>query len=113
MKNKKLYNYIVNTFGISKEIIMEQVNSRIEDVIAKHVRSKLDSNYVENMIANKIAEVVQNGVSSSDTYWGRQRTHFDDYMKKTVRSVIEERLGEEYELEVKMVRKDRKMIGSV
>ena len=112
MKNKKLYNYIVNTFGLSKEKIMEEVDSRIENVIDKNVQNKLNSNHIENLILDRVTRVVAEGVpvdSNRFDFW--KKDDFNIYLKKTIRKVIEEKFNEEYTLEVKVIRKEKQVIG--
>lgn len=109
MSNRnKLYNYLVNTFGLSKDVIMKQAEERIEDVMNKHLQQKLQSNNVERMILNQVSEIVKNGFSSRD-YWSR--VSFEDYVKSTIKSVITQQINDTYELEVKINRKSTKTMG--
>jgi hypothetical protein len=88
MKNKKLYNYIVNTIGISKELILEQVNARVEDLLDKHVQSLLQSNHIERMIVNKLYDYIKTGKVD---YWSRQG-NFEKIVDAQVKNIIEEYL---------------------
>jgi len=48
-KDKRLYNYVVNTLGISKKLIMDYVDSRIEDLF-----SKIDYDYIHNYCKKEV-----------------------------------------------------------
>ena len=60
-RTNKLYNYLVNTFGLSKEVVLEHIETRLEDLINKHVLSILQSNRIENMIMNQVAYYIKKG----------------------------------------------------
>lgn len=45
-RRNKLYNYIVNTFNISKESIDATIEKRVDDVLSRHLKSKLESDYL-------------------------------------------------------------------
>jgi hypothetical protein len=108
-RSNKLYNYLVNNFGLSEEKVLQYVKDRIEEIIAKQVEHKLlDSNYVQNLILNRITQFLTEGVNTGHFY---KRESFDDYLKGCIKQVIERKLNEEYVLEVKMVRKDKQVIG--
>lgn len=111
MKQKRLYNFLVNTYELSKENVMKLVEDRLENLIAKHINNKLDSKYTEKLILDKVTDVVANGVPVSSgyiDYWRKDK--FDDYLKKQLRKVIEEKVNEDYELQVKIVRKDVQIV---
>ncbi len=111
-KDKQLYNYLVNTLQISKAMVMDVVNTRIEELLSKHLESKLNSNYIENLILNRVTQTVVNGIPKAGIagmYYDRRS--FDDYLKEVIRSVLLEKMNAEYELEVKVVHKDANIIG--
>jgi hypothetical protein len=109
--NKTLYNYVVNTFGLSKEVVMKYVDERLEDLIGKHLKNKLDSKWTEKVILDNVTEIVANGVSSPKFGMWWEKKPFEDYLKKVLLNVLEHKLNEEYTLEVKMVRKDKQVIA--
>lgn len=108
--DKRLKNYLINTLGISKTIVMEYVEERLEEIIAKHVHSKLNSGDAQEMILNHVTKLVREGIASTQRYWYERQT-FEDYVKQVMRQILEQKVNEEYDLEVKMVRKDKKVIG--
>lgn len=87
--SKKLYNYVTNTFGISKELILEQVNSRVEDLINKHIDSLLRSTKVEKMIVRAIASYVKDGKVDSHFY---NRKNFESIIDDQIKNIIEKYL---------------------
>jgi hypothetical protein len=87
--SKKLYNYVTNTFGISKELILEQVNSRVEDLINKHIASLLKSNKVEKMIINSIADYIVSGKIDSRFL---NRKNFSSLIDDQIKNIIEKYL---------------------
>jgi polyhydroxyalkanoate synthesis regulator phasin len=104
MRNKRLYNYITNTFGLTKDVIMEHVNQRLETVVARHIKGKLDSNAMESMILNKVTQCVKEGIPDGHAWW-MKKTYFEDLIRSVVEKTIVERLDKEYKLEVKLVDK--------
>ena len=102
--NNKLYNYLVNTFGLSKEIVLEYVNKRLEELLFKSLETKLSSNYVEKLIINQITQIVNNGIDNgSSHFYFREKTKFDDYVKSVIRSVIEEKMNDNYDLQIQAI----------
>jgi len=83
--NNKLYNNLVNTLGVTKELVMEQVNIRVEDLLSKHLESKLNSNYIEKLILDRITEIVKAGFINRS--WC-SRDAFDDYVKNTINNIL-------------------------
>jgi hypothetical protein len=82
--SKKLYNYITNTYGISKELILEQVNLRVEDLIKKHIDSLFRSNRIEKIIVNAIADYLKD---KTTTRFGRK--NFDLIIREQIQDIIE------------------------
>lgn len=112
-KNNRLYNYLVNTFGLSKEVVLEYAESRIDDLLQKHIASRLESNYIENLILNKITQIVQDGFESNSSSHWYSRTQFSDFVKSVACDVLEDRLNKEYKLDVKLVQKDATVVRKV
>lgn len=112
-RHNRLYNYLVNQFGLTKEYILEYANKRIEDVLGKHIQAKLDSNYVEGLVLDRITKIVEEGIPVKN-HFGiyYEREAFSKYVTTVVKQVMESRLNEEYDLEVKLIRKDRRVIAS-
>lgn len=93
-RTNKLYNYLVNTFGLSKETVLEHVETRLEDLVDKHVSSILQSNRIENMIMNRVSHYIKNG---SIGYYG-EKTAFNDVIKEQVKQVVEDQLKKNCEV---------------
>lgn len=113
MRTRKnvLYNYVVNKFGLSRELVLEYVNARLEDLVSKLLKDKLDSKEFEKMALNRITQIVTEGMSK-ETFGGfyYHKEPFDDYLKVVIRQVLENKLNEEYNLETKFVRKDKSVV---
>jgi hypothetical protein len=92
--SKKLYNYVTNTFGISKELILEQVNSRVEDLINKNIDSLLRSNRIERMILDHLSDYIKNG--KVDRYFFKRK--FETVIEDQIRIVIEDYLKNNCEI---------------
>jgi hypothetical protein len=86
-KNKKLYNYLVNTFGLSKEIVLSYVNERIEEILNKHVDSLLRSDRVEKIILNRISHYISEGETSIYS-----KTSFEKIIKNQIKEVVKDEL---------------------
>jgi len=93
-RNNKLYNYLVNTFDISKETVLEYIEGRLEELIDKHVGSLLQSNRVEQMIMDRVAYYIKNGTVGM---WRGKHT-FEDIIKQQVKSVVEDQLKKNCEV---------------
>lgn len=89
---------------------MEQVQNRVESIVAKCIQNKLDSKEMERIITNRISDIVINGFKDNDNWY---RNSFDDLIIAKTRAIVEERLNKEYKLEVRMIEKDKKTIHSV
>ena len=85
-RTNKLYNYLVNTFDLSKENVLEHIEARLDDILDKHLLGILQSNRIENMILNKIALFIKKGEINT---WRTNNT-FEDIIKEQVKSVVEE-----------------------
>jgi len=96
-RTNKLYNYLVNTYGLSKENIMSLVHERIEDVINKHVYSILNSDRIKKMIIYTVADFIKNGKSN---HWHRKDS-FESLVEDQIRKVIEDQLRDRCEIKFK------------
>jgi len=99
-RTNKLYNYLVNTYGLSRETIMEHVEARLESLIDKHVRNVLDSDRVQNLIMDRIAYYIKNGEVSR---WGRRTETFEKIVKDQIKSVVEDQLQKNCEVQFKFL----------
>lgn len=106
-KDKRLFNYVVNTLGISKDMIMDYVNSRIESVLEKHVAKKLNSSDSERIIVDQITRLVKDGFH--DQWYSK--TSFDTYVRQVIINILEKKVNDEYNIETKLVRKDKQVVG--
>jgi hypothetical protein len=108
----KLYNYLVNTFGLSKDVVMTQAEKRIEDILEKHIHSKLSANGVEKLILGQVASIVKHGLEKGAGYWKTTIT-FEDYVKSVIKDVVQQKLNDEYSVEVKIVKKEVRAMGTI
>ncbi len=106
-KRHHLYNYIVNTFGFSKEHILELVETRLTDIVDKHVGDILNSNKFEILISNRLTDVFKNGFDNGHF----KRTTFNDLVNAKIDEILITRLKSEYEIELKAVKKTDKVIS--
>lgn len=111
-KKNKLYNYLVNTFGLSKDVVMEQAENRIEELLNKHIGDKLNAKGIEKLILSQVSSIVKHGLDKGAGYW-RTTITFEDYVKSVIKEVVQAKLNEEYTVEVKVVKKDSRMMGSL
>lgn len=103
MRNRnKLYNYLVNTFGLTKEIILKEVENRVSDILDKHVKSKLDSKEMEKMIGNKVANFIKKG-SVDNCYYNRHS--FEDMIKDCLKEAVKEEVAINYKIVIKQINK--------
>lgn len=105
-RTNKLYNYLVNTYGLSKELILIVVDNRISDLLNKHISSKLDSNHVNKVVVNEVANILTKGFENNHF----SKTAIEDYIKNIIAVQIEEKMNDEYELNVKVVRKNKSVL---
>jgi Glu-tRNA(Gln) amidotransferase subunit E-like FAD-binding protein len=105
-RTNKLYNFLVNTYGLSKELVLEHVTNRLDDLISKHINSKLDSNNVERIIANQVANVLENGFKNGSF----NRNSLENLIRNRVVREIQDRLNNEYTIDVKLTKRDNTII---
>ena len=106
---KTLYNYIVNSLGLSRQMVLEYIDKRLEDQLFKALSFKLHSGNFEKLILDAVTKIVNEGVPADSNRWWEKK-NFDEYVKKTIRSVIEERLRNDYTAELKLTHKDSNVI---
>jgi hypothetical protein len=98
-RTNKLYNYLVNTYGLSKENIMQHIEDRIEDIVRKHIDAKLDSEWFKNAILNYVAEFVENGVKDKHgLLYYQSKTPFEDLVYKEFQKAITDVMKENCEI---------------
>lgn len=105
-RKDKLYNYMVNKFDLSKERILEYVDLRVTDLVNKHIQSKLNSNRVEKMIVDAITFFAKEGFNKSNTFYISEKISFQTFVKNTIKDILKERLEDEYQIEVKKIKKE-------
>jgi hypothetical protein len=106
---KTLYNYIVNSLGLSRQMVLEYIDRRLEDQLYKALSFKLHSGNSEKLILDAVTKIVNEGVpTGSDMWW--QKKNFDEYVKKVIRQVIQERLRNDYTAELKLTHKDSSIV---
>jgi hypothetical protein len=111
-KNRnRLYNFLVNTYGLTKEVVMEMVAARLDDLISKHIKPKLDSNHVNNIIRNQIAEYAKNGFEKRG-YWG-SHTSFEEFVQAQIRTILIAYINENYDIDTKLVKKEAKVVSVI
>jgi hypothetical protein len=108
IRTNKLYNYLVNTYGLSKEVVFEYIDTRLEDLIGKHLEAKLDSNYIERLILNRITRIAEEGISNGSYYY--ERDNFEVYVTKCLNRILSDKVNNEYTIESKMVKKGDKVV---
>ena len=99
-KKNKLYNYLINTYGLSKDHVLKLFDERIENLLKKHIMSKLDSNHVESMMLNIISKSIKEGFKGN--YRWNNKLQFEKYIKECVKDVISEKMNKEYSMEVSL-----------
>lgn len=99
-RTNKLYNFLVNNYGLSKEKVLEIFQNRVEELVSKHISSKLESNYFENLIVNRITQIIKDGFASKN-YWV-DNTAFEEFVKSCVDKKVREIIEKEHKIEVKL-----------
>ena len=70
----KLYNFIVNTYGIGKEQVQQMVKDRLDDVFSVSLKEK-----IESMIRERVYKEIEN----------KYRSEINDYVIGYVRKEVE------------------------
>lgn len=89
-----LYNYIVNTYGLSKELILKYVEARIDSVLAKLLPQYFEKNSLQRTILNKITEIKKEGFSG----WSNES--FEKYVKRCVRDEVAKIVEQKYTVQI-------------
>ncbi len=106
-RNKILYNYLINTLGISKEIVFTHINNRIDDLVSKALTGLLESKRLEKLILNQVAHIVQHGVQAS---WYNTQS-FEGVVRQAIRAEVAKKLNEEITIEFKVVPNEASIIA--
>lgn len=93
-RTNKLYNYLVNTYGLSKELILDHVDTRISDLIDKHVKSKMDSASIENMILGRVTQYLKNGHFDR---WNDKHS-FDNHVHNCIKEEVAKLVKQNYDI---------------
>lgn len=101
----KLYNYLVNEFGLSKELILETVKTRVDDVLAKNLEPILNSNYLKKAILNHVTRIVKEGSKSNYIHIAEP---FEFLVREAVNVAVKEELKNNYAIKVERVSDDKK-----
>lgn len=86
MRNKKLYNYLVNTFEISKKNVMEHVHSRVDELLEKHIKDFLEFNRFLDAGLNHLIRKIENN----------HYLQLDNIIQRYIQKEVEKRLHETY-----------------
>ena len=100
-KKGKLYNYIINTLGLSKEAIFDIVRERVDDILSKSLTNEVyKSNYFQNLVLSKLEALREN------RYHSKFYKHDDyiDILKEAVRLEVKtqvvEKLRDRYVIKI-------------
>jgi len=99
-RTNKLYNYLVNTYGLSHEMIMDYVSERLNQLVEKHIRSIFEENRIEDMIVHTVTKYMKEG-EKNGPFYGHPKTCFEDIVKKQIKDIIEELLRDKCEIKFK------------
>lgn len=111
-KDKKLFNYIVNTLDVSKDMIMNVVDQRLNELFEKHVKDKLDSNRVERLILDRISYHMKNGYDKNPSFFDTSKS-FESIVKKCIAEEVTKIVRENNDIEIKIVPKDTQTVKKV
>jgi len=106
-KHNKLYNYLVNTLGISKQMVQDHIDMRlvqIDQKIDQYLKDKLESDKMEKAIMDRVTNLVKNGFEKH--VWWADRDKFEQVVKEKIKQVI----NENFEIEVKLAKKEDKSL---
>ena len=96
-RKSRVYNYIVNTFDISKENIMDIVKERVEDIVRKHIINIMQSNDMELIICDQVSNIVKDGMSDHHMY---RKTAFEEVVKRCIKNVVVEELKNNHTVDI-------------
>ena len=101
-RRNKLYNFIVNTYGISKESILSIIDVRLENILSKEIRNKLSSNHFECMVVSQVAKFIKDGTLTTSISLYRNPSSFESLVKDCMREEIRKIVQENYEISLKI-----------
>ena len=105
-RTNRLYNYLVNTYGLSKENILDHVSKRLDQIIGKHLKEVLKTSQIKKLILNNISSIILREVKTR--YGGLEEFSFERYVKSAIVDIVKQFLEEEYDLDIKIVKKSTK-----
>lgn len=97
-RTNKLYNYLVNTYGLSKEVVLKEFQNRVVDLVSKHVVNKLDSDRIEHLILERVTHHIRTGFGNN--YY--EKDSFEKIVKECMRSEVNKIIKENYQVEIKL-----------
>lgn len=110
IRNNKLYNYIVNNYGLSKEMVLEYAKDKIEVLIDKHienlVKQKIEKEQFDRNLYYAIANFIKNEKSGTNAF-DRKKT-FKDVLVSVVRETVIEEIDSNYEIKLEIKQKGDK-----
>lgn len=80
-RHNKLYNYLVNQFGITKESVWDHIKSRIEEVLAAPIEDRVH-NAIDRLVREKI----------NCHYDKRMGTYISSHLDKVITKQLDDRL---------------------
>ena len=110
MRNRKprnqIYNYIVNTLGLSKEMIIECIDHRVAEVTEKVLKSHvLESNNMRHFVARCMADLLKGGF---EKYQYGKLASFEYLVQEEVRKEVARVIKEQYSFDLKVEPKEKK-----
>jgi hypothetical protein len=105
-RTNKLYNYLVNTYGLSKEMVMEYVKERLDELISKHIAEVLNSEKFNRDFNYSMAKFLETE-KTSNHYWDRKNS-FKKVIEDTTRKIIIEEITKNYNLSIDIKEKQKK-----
>ena len=96
-RNNKLFNYLVNTFGLSRQRVEEYINTRLEELVGNHFKQSLNnSKYYEKLILDRVTHVITEGFPLRDYWYSKEK--FDTYLQREIKKVIEAHIKENFDI---------------
>jgi len=99
-RNKRLYNYLVNTLGISTQMVTEYISDRLDSILSKKLDSMLDGRNFETRVINSVRRKLQEKPLHTFSY--TDEAEFDTFLSKTVTRIVREELDTKYQLQVSL-----------
>lgn len=109
MKNKRLFNYLVNTYGLSKDKVLSQMELRFKDLelkvnkeVDRKIKEYFESFSGKKFIQDRIVYYLQNNLQRSGNSF--KLKNFNEYIKErinhTIEKEIKKQLQENYKAEI-------------